>query len=50
MPARKLSDAEIAALLPKAKGWGVVSGKLHREFTCKERSMKFSALDPPNRG
>ena len=31
MPAKKLSEAEIAALLPKRKGWSVVDGKLHRE-------------------
>jgi len=36
MPAKKLSDAEISALLPKAKGWSVANGKLHREFACKD--------------
>ncbi|MBA0088093.1 MAG: 4a-hydroxytetrahydrobiopterin dehydratase, partial [Acidobacteria bacterium Pan2503] len=30
MPAKKLSEGEIAALLPKMKGWSVVDGKLHR--------------------
>ena len=34
MPARKLTDAEISELLPKAKGWSVANGKLHKEFAC----------------
>ena len=44
MPARKLSDAEIAALLPKAKGWSIVNGKLHREFTCKDFVSAFGNM------
>jgi 4a-hydroxytetrahydrobiopterin dehydratase len=44
MPAKKLSDTEITALLPKAKGWGVVNGKLHREFTCKDFVAAFGNM------
>src|SRR5260370_8351384 len=44
MPAKKLSDAEITALLPKAKGWSVVNGKLHGEFTCKDFVLAFRTM------
>ena len=44
MPARKLSDPEIAALLPKMKGWSVVNGKLHREITCKDFVTAFGNM------
>src|SRR5260370_10924700 len=44
MPAKKLSDAEITALLPKAKGWNVVNGKLHREFACKDFVSAFGNM------
>jgi len=44
MPAKKLTDAEIAALLPKAKGWSVVHGKLHREFACKDFVTAFGNM------
>jgi 4a-hydroxytetrahydrobiopterin dehydratase len=44
MPAKKLSDAEITALLPKAKGWSVVNGKLHREFACKDFVAAFGNM------
>jgi len=44
MPAKKLSDAEITALLPKAKGWKVVNGKLHREFACKDFVSAFGGM------
>ena len=44
MPAKKLSEAEIAALLPKLKGWGVVNGKLHREFVCQDFVTAFGAM------
>jgi 4a-hydroxytetrahydrobiopterin dehydratase len=44
MPARKLSDPEISALLPKAKGWSVVNGKLHREFACKDFITAFGNM------
>ncbi len=44
MPAKKLSDAEITALLPKAKGWSVVNGKLHRDFACKDFVAAFGNM------
>src|SRR4030088_3406799 len=44
MPAKKLSDAEIAALLPKAKGWSVVNGKLHKEFALKDFVAAFGNM------
>jgi 4a-hydroxytetrahydrobiopterin dehydratase len=44
MPAKKLSDAEITALLPKAKGWSVANGKLHREFACKDFVTAFGNM------
>jgi len=44
MPAKKLSDTEIAVLLPKAKGWSVANGKLHREFTCKDFVTAFGNM------
>ena len=44
MAAKKLSEAEIAALLPKAKGWSVVNGKLHREFACKDFVTAFGSM------
>jgi len=31
-------------LLPKAKGWSVVNGKLHREFTCKDFVAAFGNM------
>jgi 4a-hydroxytetrahydrobiopterin dehydratase len=44
MPAKKLSEAEINALLPKVKGWSVVNGKLHREFACKDFVTAFGNM------
>ena len=44
MPARKLSDPEITALLSKTKGWSLVSSKLHREFTCKDFVTAFGKI------
>jgi 4a-hydroxytetrahydrobiopterin dehydratase len=44
MPARKLSDTEISALLPNAKGWSVTNGKLHREFACKDFVTAFGNM------
>lgn len=44
MPAKKLTDAEIAALLPKAKGWSVANGKLHKEFACKDFVTAFGNM------
>jgi 4a-hydroxytetrahydrobiopterin dehydratase len=44
MPAKKLSEAEVAALLSKVKGWSVVNGKLHREFACKDFVTAFGSM------
>jgi 4a-hydroxytetrahydrobiopterin dehydratase len=44
MPAKKLSDPEVQKLLSKAKGWSVVNGKLHREFTCKDFITAFGNM------
>ncbi|HEX4545297.1 MAG TPA: 4a-hydroxytetrahydrobiopterin dehydratase [Candidatus Acidoferrum sp.] len=44
MPARKLSEAEITALLAKAKGWSVVNGKLHRAFECQDFGTAFGNM------
>jgi 4a-hydroxytetrahydrobiopterin dehydratase len=44
MPAKKLTDAEISALLPKAKGWSVANGKLHKEFGCKDFVTAFGNM------
>ena len=44
MPAKKLSDAEISALLPKASGWSVAGGKLHKEFACKDFVAAFGNM------
>jgi 4a-hydroxytetrahydrobiopterin dehydratase len=44
MPAKKLSDPEITAQLPKARGWSVVNGKLHQEFTCKDFVSAFGNM------
>ena len=44
MPAKKLSEVEISALLPKAKGWRVANGKLHREFACKDFVTAFGNM------
>jgi len=44
MPAKKLTDAEVQALLIKARGWTVVNGKLHREFVCKDFVTAFGNM------
>lgn len=44
MPAKKLTDAEIQALLPKLPGWKIVNGKLHQEFTCKDFVSAFGNM------
>ena len=44
MPAKKLTENEISALLPKAKGWSVANGKLHREFACKDFVSAFGNM------
>ena len=44
MPAKKLADSEVQKLLSKARGWSVVNGKLHREFTCKDFVTAFGNM------
>jgi len=44
MPAKKLADSEVQELLSKTKGWSVVNGKLHREFTCKDFVTAFGNM------
>ena len=44
MPAKKLSDAEIQALLSKLPGWKIVNGKLHREYECKDFVAAFGNI------
>jgi 4a-hydroxytetrahydrobiopterin dehydratase len=44
MPAKKLNDAEIQALLPKLPGWKIVDSKLHREYECKDFVAAFGNM------
>jgi 4a-hydroxytetrahydrobiopterin dehydratase len=44
MRAQKLTDAEIAERLSKAKGWSLVNGKLHRAFTCQDFVTAFGNM------
>jgi 4a-hydroxytetrahydrobiopterin dehydratase len=44
MPAKKLSEAEIKTLLSNTKGWSLVNGKLHREFTCDNFVTAFGNM------
>jgi 4a-hydroxytetrahydrobiopterin dehydratase len=45
MPAaKKLTDAEVNEHLSRAKGWSLVSGKLHREFQCKDFVAAFGNM------
>jgi 4a-hydroxytetrahydrobiopterin dehydratase len=44
MPAKKLTDAEVQALLRKLHGWKVVNGKLHQEFACKDFVAAFGNM------
>jgi 4a-hydroxytetrahydrobiopterin dehydratase len=44
MTAKRLTETEIAALLPKAKGWSVAHGKLHKEFACKDFVTAFGNM------
>jgi len=44
MPAKRLNEAEIAALLPKAQGWTIVNGKLHREFASQDFVTAFANM------
>jgi len=41
---RSSPDAEISALLGKAKGWSVANGKLHQEFACKDFVTAFGNM------
>lgn len=44
MPAKKLTEPEIQALLPKLHGWKVTDGKLHREYECKDFVAAFGNM------
>lgn len=44
MPAKRLTDAEVQALLSKLQGWRVVNGKLHREYECKDFVSAFGNM------
>jgi len=44
MPAKKLTDAEIQALLSKLPGWKIVHGKLHQEYACKDFVTAFGKM------
>ena len=44
MPATKLTDAEVTERLSRAKGWSLVSGKLHRGFECKDFVVAFGNM------
>jgi 4a-hydroxytetrahydrobiopterin dehydratase len=44
MPAKRLSDAEIQALLSKLPGWKIVNGKLHQEYACKDFVAAFGNM------
>jgi 4a-hydroxytetrahydrobiopterin dehydratase len=44
MPAKKLSEAEVQALLLKLPGWKIVDGKLHQEYTCKDFVAAFGNM------
>jgi 4a-hydroxytetrahydrobiopterin dehydratase len=44
MPAKKLTDAEVNEQLSSTKGWKLVSGKLHREFECKDFVTAFGNM------
>lgn len=44
MPAKKLTEAEVQALLTKLPGWKVVNGKLHQEYVCKDFVAAFGNM------
>src|SRR6185437_13516382 len=44
MPAKKLTDDEIKALLRKLPGWKIVNSKLHQEFNCKDFVSAFGNM------
>jgi 4a-hydroxytetrahydrobiopterin dehydratase len=42
--AKKLSDGEVEDRLKNLTGWAVVSGKLHKEFACKDFVAAFGSM------
>ena len=44
MPAKKLTETEIQALLTKLRGWKIVNGKLHQEYECKDFVAAFGNM------
>ena len=44
MPAKKLTDSEVQALLSKLPGWKLVNCKLHREYACKDFVAAFGNM------
>ena len=44
MRAQKLNDQEIELHLRELEGWTVQSGKLHREFQCKDFVAAFGKM------
>jgi 4a-hydroxytetrahydrobiopterin dehydratase len=44
MPAKKLTETEIGALVSKLRGWRIVNGKLHREYECKDFVTAFGNM------
>ena len=44
MPARKLAEDEINKLLSRMNGWRLVSGKLHKQFECKDFNAAFGNM------
>jgi 4a-hydroxytetrahydrobiopterin dehydratase len=44
VPARKLAEDEIDKLLSRMNGWRLVSGKLHKQFECKDFNAAFGSM------
>ena len=44
MPAQKLSEVEIQQHLQSLEGWGLLNGKLHRAFECKDFAAAFGKM------
>src|SRR2546427_2846699 len=44
VPARKLAEDEINKLLSRMNGWRLVSGKLHKQFECKDFNAAFGNM------
>jgi 4a-hydroxytetrahydrobiopterin dehydratase len=46
---KKLTDAEIAHLLPQLEGWSLAAGKLHREYKFPDfkQAFRFMASAAP---